>query len=150
MKTKLRGFTIIELLMALGIVGILAAITYPSYSEHIAKSKRAEAQAALVAFANAMEVWKMQHNNSYLQAAGTDGAPTDTGSPQLALFSSDVPISGGTATYNLTISAVTNATYTLTATPVATDACGTLTIDNMGIKAPLTVTDANGVAINCW
>lgn len=151
MKTKLNGFTLIELLIALSIVGILAAITYPSYAEQMARSRRAEAQAALVSFANAMEMWKMQHNNSYLQAAGTDGAPTDTGSPNSAMFPAIVPISGGTTTYNLTISAVTASTYTLRATPIDTsDKCGFLTMDNTGVKASEHTLDANGVAITCW
>ncbi|WP_394754826.1 type IV pilin protein [Crenothrix sp.] len=151
MRAKINGFTLIELLIALSIMGILAAITYPSYAEQMARSRRAEAQGALVSFANAMEMWRMQHEiTGYLQAAGTQGAPTDIGSPQSALFPAVVPLSGGTTTYNLTISAATASTYTLTATPVANDTCAALTIDNTGVKTPLTVTDGNGATINCW
>jgi type IV pilus assembly protein PilE len=113
MKTKLHGFTLIELLIALSIVGIISAIAYPNYSDHIKRSKRAEAQAALVSFANAMETWKMQNGNSYLGAAA-GGA--NTGTP--TVFSAVVPVSGGTKTYDLTISAATVSTYTLTAAPV--------------------------------
>jgi type IV pilus assembly protein PilE len=169
MKTKSNGFTLIELLIALSITGILAAITYPSYSEQMAKSRRAEAQAALVSFANAMEMWKMQHETTgYSLAAGTDDAPTDTGSPNSALFPAVVPLAGGTTTYNLTISAATAPpptgvppnTYTLRATPVnASDTCGYLEIDNLSKKGAehgdpndpnLKATDANGTTVNCW
>jgi type IV pilus assembly protein PilE len=130
MKIKQDGFSLIELLITLAIVGIIAKIAYPSYSEHSKKSKRAEAEAALVSFANAMEMWKIQNNNSYLGAA-SGGA--NTGAP--AVFSAVVPTSGGTTTYNLTISAATATSYTLTAVPVVTDTmCGTLTLNNTGTK----------------
>jgi type IV pilus assembly protein PilE len=117
MKTKLRGFTLIELMITVAIVGVLASIAYPSYSEHIRRSKQAEARAALTGFANAMEIWRMQHGNSYLGAAGTLATPTNTGSPQAGVFANKVPISGnGTKTYDLTIEAATATTYLLQAT----------------------------------
>ena len=43
-----NGFTLIELLIAVAIVGILSAIAYPSYQQHVMKTKRAEAQAQLM------------------------------------------------------------------------------------------------------
>ncbi|MEQ1637791.1 MAG: type IV pilin protein [Methylococcales bacterium] len=138
MKTKIRGFTLIELLIAVAILGIIAAIAVPSYSENIKQSKRKEAQAALVSFANAMEMWKMQNNNSYL-GAGPSGAAT--GAP--TVFSTVVPVSGGTVTYNLTISAAAATTYTVSAAPVSTDSkCGTLTLTNTGVTSPTTA--------GCW
>ena len=151
MKTKLRGFTLIELMVTVAIVGILASIAIPSYLEYIKKGKRSEAEGALVTFANAMEQWRLQCGN-YCNAnavppacglADSDGtcAATSTGSP--TIFSDVVPISGGTTTYNLTISAVTATSYTLKATPIVTDAtCGTLTLDNTGNKSPTTT--------GCW
>ena len=142
MNTKQRGFTLTELLITVAIVGILAAITYPSYIDHINKSKRAEAKAALASLANAMETWRMQ-NSSYLGAAGTQATPTNTGSPWV--FSAVIPVSGGTKTYDLTISAMdaTGTSYTLSATPItgSSDICGTLTLTNTGTKTPAT---------NCW
>ncbi len=140
MKTKLRGFTLIELLVALAIVGIISSVAYPSYSEHITKSKRADAEAALMSFANAMETWKMNNNGTYLGAAGADNLGT------LTVFSAVVPVSGGTKTYDLSIAATpapTATTFTLKAVPVVTDSkCGTLTIDNLGNKTPTTA--------GCW
>lgn len=139
MKTKLRGFTLIELMVTVAIVGILASIAMPSYLEYIKKGKRSEAEGALVTFANAMEQWRLQ-NGSYCDAGGTGGASScgstetfDTGSP--TIFSNIVPISGGTTTYNLTISAVTATSYTLTAAPTGAQASdGALSITNTGTK----------------
>ena len=50
-----KGFTLIELMIAVAIVGILAGIAYPSYQDSVRKSRRADAQGALLGFANAME-----------------------------------------------------------------------------------------------
>ena len=126
MRTKARGFTLIELMVTVAILGILASIAIPSYLEHIKKGKRSEAQGALVTFANAMEQWRLQ-NGSYCDAGGTDGANScgvagtnDTGSP--VIFSTVVPISGGTVTYKLTINSITATTYTLRATPAGAQA----------------------------
>ncbi|MGZ8157572.1 MAG: type IV pilin protein [Methylobacter sp.] len=142
MKTKIRGFTLLELMIAVAIVGLLAAIAVPSYRAYITAGKRAEAQGALVAFANAMEQWRLQNGN-YCDAGGAGGANTcgvagtnDTGSP--SIFSTVVPISGGTTTYNLTISAMDAAgsTYTLTATATgAQTADGNLSLTSTGTKS---------------
>ncbi|MFZ2403918.1 MAG: type IV pilin protein [Methylobacter sp.] len=132
MKTKIRGFSLIELMIAVAIVGLLAAVAVPSYRSYIQKGNRAEAQGALVVFANAMEQWRLQ-NGSYLGAA-TGGA--NTGSP--TIFSTVVPISGGTRTYNLTISAMDTAgtTYTLTATATgAQTSDGNLSLTSTGTKS---------------
>lgn len=121
MKTKTLGFTLIELLITVAIVAILGSIGIPSYKAHITKGKRAEAQGALVTFANAMEQWRLQ-NGSY------------TGAPS-TIFSTVVPISGGTTTYTLAISAVTATTYTLTATAVGAQAAdGNLSLTSTGTK----------------
>jgi len=134
MKHKQIGFTLIELMVVVAIIGILAAIAYPSYTEQIRKSKRADAQGALLALGNAMER-HFTANGNYLGAA-TGGA--DTGAPAAAIYASQVPVEGGTAYYNLTISAATATTYTLQAAAVgsmATDAkCGNLTLTSTGVR----------------
>ncbi len=107
-----KGFTLIELMITVAIVGILAGIAYPSYQDSVRKSRRADAQGALLGFANAMERY-FTVNNSYL------GAPVD----------------GGTPYYNLTISAAASNAYTLQATPINSQAGdGFMQISGTGVR----------------
>mgnify|MGYP003392402640 CR=1 FL=1 len=145
--SKEKGFTLVELMIVVAIVGILAGIAYPSYQGSVMKSRRADAQGALLGFANAMERY-FTEGNTYLGAAGTDATPLDTGSPRI--YSATSPVGGGTAYYNLTISAATASSYTLSATRTgaqATDECGTLTLTQTGVKSAV----KDGVIVaSCW
>lgn len=136
MKTKQKGFTLIELMIAVAIVGILTSVGYPSYQNHIRKAKRVEAQGALVSFATAMEQWRVENSGKY------SGTTADK------IFAAQVPTDGsGTITYNLSFDGTpTDTAYKLKAEPVApqdSDECGTLTLDSTGVKASSTGT-------NCW
>lgn len=128
---NVRGFTLVELIIVVAIIGILAAIAYPAYTEQVAASRRADGQAALVQFANAMERY-FTRNNGYTGAA--DGG-ADTGAPAAAVFPSQAPLDGGTKYYNLTISAATASSYTLRATPIGGQADdGLLELDHTGAR----------------
>ncbi len=136
MKAKQMGFTLIELMITVAIIGILSSVGYPSYMSHIQKAKRSEAQAALVSMATAMEQWRVENNNDYT------GVTVGTG--DTSIFTDRVPTDGsGTQSYVLSIPTLTTGNYTLKATPVSTDDCGDLTLDSTGVKTSSTGT-------NCW
>jgi type IV pilus assembly protein PilE len=121
MIRRLAGFTLVEVLVVIAIIGILAGIAYPSYSQYVRKGRRIDAQAAMVELAQQME----RHyttNNSYT------GAVLDTG------------VTGRVfGYYTLTLSAQAAQTYTLKAVPTtsqSSEPCGTLTLSNTGAKTP--------------
>ena len=128
---KQHGFNLVELMVVVAIVGIIVAIAYPSYTEQVRKSRRAECAGAVTSLGSAMERY-FTVNSTYRGAA--DGG-ADTGAP--AVYETQCPVDGGTPTYNLTISAANASTYTVQAAPTgkqADDKCGTLTLTNTGRK----------------
>ncbi|ABA58733.1 general secretion pathway protein H [Nitrosococcus oceani ATCC 19707] len=110
-QRKQRGFTLIELMIVVAIVAILASVAFPSYQASVKKSRRGDAQGALVAFAAAME--RHFTERSTYEGAATGGA--NTGAPDI--FASEAPLDGRDKFYDLTIEAASGATYTLRATP---------------------------------
>jgi type IV pilus assembly protein PilE len=126
---KSKGFTLIELLIAVAIVGIISAIAYPSYQSSITKSRRSDAKAALVGFAQAME--RYYTNNGTYTGAATSGA--DTGSP--TIYSTTSPLDGSDDYYDLTIESSSDSAYSLKADPInSQDGDGMLTLSSTGLK----------------
>lgn len=137
-----RGFTLIELMVVVAIVGILASVAYPSFMSQVQKSRRSDAVAALSAFQQAQERWRA-NNPTYASHAEATALTTAT-PPGLGLSATSV---GGY--YTLAVSSNTGTGYTLTATGVT----GTSQASDTGCT-PLTVTVVNGNATNtptaCW
>lgn len=147
MEAKQNGFTLIELMIAVVIVGILSSVAYPSYIKYIQKAKRSEAQSALVSMATAMEQWRVENNNSY---AGVETYSCGVTNAK-GIYVNQVPSDcNGTKTYSLSISTLAAGNYTLTAAPVSPqtdDDCGTLTLTSTGVKGA----SKGGAAVaNCW
>lgn len=63
-RSKFLGFTLIELMIVIGIVALLVALALPSYKQFIRKSNRTEAQKLMMNYANLEEIWRA-NNNSY-------------------------------------------------------------------------------------
>ncbi|MDF1483650.1 type IV pilin protein [Ramlibacter sp. H39-3-26] len=128
-----RGFTLIELMITVAIVGILAAIAYPSYNEQIAKGRRADMRTVLMAGQQWMERFYTENYRYDQNSAGT--AVTDA--TQFAGRFSKSPTDGA-ALYNIAVTAGAT-TYTIkatraTGTVMASDKCGDYSIDNLGRK----------------
>lgn len=102
MIRKIRGFTLIELMVAVVIIGILAAIAYPNYRDFVTRSKRNEAKAALLQIATNQERWYLNNNQYTLNLAEVGvNAITDSGSYAIAITSATANNFTATATYQL-------------------------------------------------
>ncbi|MGH8283504.1 MAG: type IV pilin protein [Gammaproteobacteria bacterium] len=137
------GFSLIELMIAVAIIGIIAAIAYPSYEKSVMRSNRSDATATLMQDAQFLERCYTQ-NFSYNSTANCD-SPSLLGSTAKGFYTIATP----------TLSATT---YVLTATAVAggrqandTD-CKTLQLDNTGKKTAFTAASATSTVIDaeCW
>jgi type IV pilus assembly protein PilE len=132
---SLRGVTLIELMIVVAVVGILAAVAYPSYQNHVVKSFRASAKACVMEHAQFMERFYTT-NLTYVGANPALGCRVDGNLNQR---------------YQIAVNNLGAATYTVAATPIGTQLardtlCGTLTLNQAGTR---TVSGTGAVA-NCW
>lgn len=129
----MRGFTLIELMIVVAVIAILAAIAYPNYTEHVRKTRRGQAKADLVEYAQLAERYHTV-NNTYVG---------------FALPAAVSPREGGTASYTLQLQpAATQSTFTISATAAngqLKDKCGNLAIDQAGRKS-----NSKGSLAECW
>lgn len=130
-RGRANGFTLIELMMVVTIIGILSAIALPSYKNYMIKANRQDAEAILMESAQFMERY-FTTNNKY------DGATLPSSvSPKGS--------SGTGVKYDISISASTNSFTLSAATANSQDddiTCGDLTVSNTGAQTPTTA--------GCW
>ncbi|SPE32874.1 putative Prepilin-type N-terminal cleavage/methylation domain-containing protein [Burkholderiales bacterium] len=157
-----RGFTLTDLLIAVAIVAILAAIAIPSYSVYIVRAQRAAAKAVLLQTSQAMERYYTV-NGAYADGFGNFPLPILAGTAACVAVS---PMDSNTTTYCISGANTATGGFLLTATPCGdgagcpatanlgfTDAqCDQLTIDNTGAKGDIVGGAAAGPAVvdQCW
>lgn len=147
MPGRQNGFTLIELVIAVLIVGIVTAIAYPSYVASVTKSNRRAAQSCLSNYAQYMERFYTANMRYDVDAGGTDNTlPTvDCASAQ-----------NTGEHYVYSIASVSRSAYTLAATPKSggvqaerdTD-CATLTLNQAGTRGAAGAT-SDSVVAKCW
>jgi len=139
-RSRPRGFTLIELMIVLVVVGVLAAIALPSYQNYIVRAKRTQAQQVLQDIANREEQYRLDKRSYTTALTGANSLnyviPADLN--LTANYTVSVPNTDTGNDCNNT--AVIAPAYRITAVPVAgsTQANdGTLCLDSLGNKTPL-------------
>jgi len=133
------GFSMIEIVVALAIVAILAALALPHYQEALRRGRRADARAGLLQAAHWLER-RATRTGSYLhdQADFPEGLKSvPSGSYVIGFEASPTPGSG----------------YTLTATPRGAqvgDRCGSYTLDQTGLRGLASASATEALQAECW
>jgi type IV pilus assembly protein PilE len=153
-RRKGRGFSIMELMIVVAIIGLLAGIAVPGYQEYVRKGKRSEGKAALLAAASRLERFYTA-NSCYPSSAANCGTISSmaglTTATGIQAYSGDDP---GKASYDITVT-FNSQDFIVTARPRAPfrdPVCGNLTLSNAGRKWTQSngSTDDTSVPSGCW
>ena len=144
--SKQKGVTLLELMVVVVIIGIIASIAYPSYTQFIVKSKRTAGSAVLLQVADRQQQFFMD-NKQY----ATKFSSLGYGSDEIMINDDGTIVAAGDSrrTYKIALSGATATSYTVEAIPQLAQAskdtdCGTMTLTSAGAKGQ------SGSGDNCW
>lgn len=139
--TSMQGFTLIEVMVVVVIIGILAAIAYPSYDEYVKRGHRSEGMALLSDIAARQERYYSQAH-TYIT--------TSSDLNKLGLTVASGSVRSATGKYSVAVEKINNdGGYTLTATQNFGDTkCGNLTLNAQGTKGR-SASDGRSIE-DCW
>jgi len=151
-STRMVGFTLIELMIVVAIIGILAAVAMPAYTSYIARANRADARTQLLQVAQFMQRFYVA-NDSYSQDRAGNGVLSQA--PGNLLHSP----ADSTALYDLAIPTadLSDSAFTLQMVPVTgskmeNDECGTFTLTSTGVRGVTVGGSVGSTALRdkCW
>ena len=131
MKRRAHGFSLVEIMITIVIVGILSSLALPSYRDYVTRARLTEAFAALAAAqTSAEQFWSNEHT-----FAGFDGA---------------LSFPGNTSNFSYVLTTATASTYMLQAVGVGPVAGFVYTVDQNGARATTSVPSGWIVNDGCW
>ena len=131
-----RGFTLVEVMIALVVVVLLSAVAFPTYQQQVAKGRRVDAKQSLVELSQKMERFYTERGTYVGATLGTTGL---------------YPLVTSGGYYDLSITAQTVDGFTVRASPRGAqvgDACASFLYNQLGEQ--LVSNDASLSAVKCW
>lgn len=142
MNHQKSGFTLIELMVAVAVIGLLAAIAYPAYTDSVIKSRRSDGKAKLLEVAQRQERYYTERNTYTTDFTQLGYATSSTVASDNGFYSITVAATSGSTIAN---------SFTLTAAPVGSQTkdvkCNRFTLTNTNVKG---ISSGTSTASACW
>lgn len=133
--SKIKGFTLIEVMIVVAVLAILASVAYPSYQSYVKQKNRMETQSTMMEIAQKLQSYKLANGDYGKNNTILGYAANPLTNPEV--YGKTVSPRTGSAYYNLTITNAPDSSWTLTATPITTGIQkndGALTLTHSGTQ----------------